>query len=289
MKEKLAILLVAICCIIPYQVFASDKNDPATKTANSSSHDNRGIFSHDDKSNLISNSGFEKFTSGWMLGKYNGGSGFFTTDSINAISGKQSGVVLTENQKQDLSDVQLFSFLEISKNTLYAFSFKASVQKTCLISISVSNGVEIFYEEKLLLQPEKKDYGPYIFQSEIDEPFSFFAFNLGKTNREIRLDEVVIQTDITEFDINKKITDTGINLGQKKALKTLHINLPKASEGEYPLVVMDEKGNTIAIDNIGKGEQKIHFTLNSDFEEGQYVLKIFTPSRTLAYNFEIEY
>ena len=129
MSIKLAILLIAVWCAIPYQLVASDKNNKPTNTSNNSSHEKEGIFSHIDETNLISNPGFENWTSSLTLGKYNGAAGLFIADTINVLAGRQSAFIFTENQDRDYSDVQLFSFLEFQKIHFIRFHLKQAYQK----------------------------------------------------------------------------------------------------------------------------------------------------------------
>ena len=147
MKTKLMIISMALCCIS--QTFASDKKDSLSIKLNLKYSTDKGIFTGATDHNLIQNPGFENKTSKWSLGKYNGGSGLFTTDTLNPIAGNQSALVITDNQGKHYYDVQLFTFFNLQKKALYSITFKAEVTSNSAISVSVSNGFETFYEAKL--------------------------------------------------------------------------------------------------------------------------------------------
>jgi len=286
MKKWLTTLLLLIGLIKP--INATDKNDPNSEKTTTNTYPEHGIFTGEQKSNLISNAGFENRTSSWTLGKFNGGTGLFTTDTIHQISGEQSALVITENTTQDYTDVQLFTFFQISGQTRYSISFQAEVANTNLVSLTVGNGFETFFEEKFLLRPEQKLYGPFNFKSSKDDQFTFLAFNLGKTKGELRFDDVVIQADYTDKKFNQILANTGINLWPVDKYREFYLQLPTVATEDYPVVFLNEHGKTVKMDKISQGIQEKQFYLNENFEKGSYTLKVFTPYKTLAYNFELE-
>ncbi len=274
--------------LLAFVAFATDKNERADKKEKTGNYPEHGIFSGKQESNLVTNADFENETSSWFLGKYNGGNGIFTTDTIHVISGRHSAVVSTENIQQDEQDVQLFSFFQLSEKTRYSISFKARVKRACLISISISNGYETYFEENLLLTPETMMYGPLHFKSEVDDAFTFFSFNLGETHQTLCFDDIEIQADYTDKKFDEVIANTGINIWPVDGNSEFYIHLPTTATEDYPVLFLDEKGKTIKTDKIDRGLQEKQIALNAKFVKGNYTLKVFTPSRALAYNFEIK-
>lgn len=288
MNRKLTIILLSFCCTL--QLLASGKTDPSPGNTDSKNDITKGIFSGTTESNIISNAGFENKTSTWSLGKYNGGTGLFSTDTLHPISGDRSAFIFTTNQQQDFNDVQLFTFFKLSNKASYSISFEADVKSACLISISVGNGFETFFEEKFLLRPDTKFYGPFNFKSTIDDPFSFFAFNLGKTNNKIRFDDIVIQADHTEREFNAVITNSGINVNlcNTKDGNSIYISSPTETASDLPVILYDDNKNVIYANKIIKGSKEANITLNNKLVKGNYQLKVFTPEKQETFSFSID-
>lgn len=259
----------------------SDKNKSKTYTE-------KVIITGDQEANLIQNPDFENSTSNWTLGKFNGGAGLFTTDTTHVLSGTQSGLIITENTNLDYADVQLFTHFKLTKHTRYSISFSAEVDSVCLISLTVSNGFETYFDQKFLLKPGQRQYGPFNFKSESDDPFTYFAFNLGKTHHKLRFDDVRVRADYTDKKFNKILANSGINLWFQDGNKEFYLQLPTAAYADYLVVFMNTNGKTFKIDKINQGIQEKQFTLDSSFKKGTYTLKVFTPEKTFAYNFQIE-
>lgn len=284
MKIKLAFALVF--CLGNLNLFAADlsgsgNNEPGR-------HDEDGIFYAAEKQNLLKNGDFENGTSFWTLGKYNGGTATFYSDSIdNPFSGNQAKIQSFGSFTKDFMDIQLFSFLEITQNTIYHISFKASVRNECLISASIGNGIDTFFEEKMLLRPEQIHYGPFVFKGNADEAFSFFALNLGRTNSTVCFDDIVITADNTEKQFNNIIANSGINIETLSNSKELYIHLPTNAKTDYPIVFIDEQGKTVGTSRILEGSQELLLNLKNTLKTGAYTMKVFTPEKTIAYNLQI--
>lgn len=287
MNKKLA--LTFLTGLIPIYLFAQYPIENEGVIERPSQHDKSGIFYFAHTENLLQNPDFENGTSYWTLGKYNGGSATFYTDSISdAFSGRQAVVQTKGSFNKEFDDIQLFSFIEISKNTIYTISFQASVKTACLISISLSNGVDTFFDEKLLLRPEQTIYGPFSFKSITDESFSFFSFNLGRTNATMVFDDVAITADDTEKQFEQIVSNAGINIHQVSQGKELYIQLPTAAKADYPVIFINEKGKTLRTAKIHEGAQELFLKLDNQLQMGNYVVQVFAPEKTHAYNFQVK-
>jgi len=282
MSRKLTILLITIFSAL--QITASDKKEHNSTVVK---YPDDGIFTGIKETNLISNPGFENRTSSWTLGKYNGGSGIFTIDTTNSLCGKQSAIVKAENHHQDYQDLQLFTFLQLSNHTMYSISFQADVKTACLISISIGNGFETLYEEIFLLRPEQKHYGPFIFQSEVDESFSYFAINLGKTHAKMKFDDLEIQADHTEREFKQVIANSGINVNYNTNNQgnSIYISSAGRSESEIPFILYDDNYNVILTNKIRNGSNEAIITLSNDLPKGKCYLKLFNLGKQELYSF----
>jgi hypothetical protein len=287
MKKELALIIFS--GLIPFYLFAQYTIENEAVIERPSQHDKSGIFYFAHAKNLLLNSDFENGTSYWTLGKYNGGIATLYTDSVNnSFSGKQAVVQAGGSFNREYEDIQLFSFMEISKNTIYTISFQASVKTACLISISLSNGVDTFFDEELLLRPEQTIYGPFSFKSNTDEAFSFFAFNLGRTNATMVFDDVTITADDTEKQFEQIVSNAGINIHQVSQGKELYIQLPTAAKADYPVIFINEKGKTLRTAKIHEGAQELFLKLDNQLQMGNYVVQVFAPEKTHAYNFQVK-
>jgi len=285
MKFKLACML--IIGLIPFHLSATDPIKSEDNAPKNYAED--GIFYAAENKNILANPDFENGTSYWTLGKYNGATATFTADSISTeFNGKQAVIHTGGSLEMDYSDIQFFSFMEVSSNTIYNISFSASVKKTTLISVSIGNGIDIFYEEKLLLRPEKKHYGPFTFKADLDELFAFFALNLGRTNTKITVDEVLITADHTEKKFNEIIANSGINIEHIPNSNELYIQLPTSAKDDYPIIFTNEKGKTVKTDKIRTGSQELFINLQSSFERGNYIMKVFAADKTMSYSLSID-
>jgi len=284
MNKKLILIIAVIFNVL--QLYASDKNDP---NAPKSSYPDEGIFTGTREINLITNPGFENHTSKWTLGKYDGGSGLFTIDTTTIISGKQSALIHSENQDGDYHDLQLFTFLPLKHQTRYSISFQADVKTTSLISISIGNGFETLFEEKFLLRPGIKHYGPFVFNCVEDDPFSYFAFNLGKTNNKMRFDDIMIQADHTEREFNEVIANTGINVhyNTSSTENSIFISSPRETNTDLPIILYDQNNNVIFTNKLFKGYNEANIKLDKELSKGNYQLKVFTPDKIEYFRFEV--
>lgn len=284
MNKKLILLLITIATLL--QTYARDKNDP---NAPKSNYPDEGIFTGTREINLIANPGFENHTSKWTLGKYNGGSGLFTIDTVNIISGKQTALIQSDNQQGDYHDLQLFTFLPLAHQTRYSISFQADVKTACLISISIGNGFETLFEEKFLLRPGIKQYGPFVYNCVEDDPFSYFAFNLGKTNNKMRFDDITIQADHTEREFNEVIAKTGINVHYNTSSKenSIFISSPRETSTDLPIILYDQDNNVIFTNKLFKGYNEANIKLNNELSKGNYQLKVFTPDKIESFRFVV--
>ena len=165
----------------------------------------------------------------------------------------------------------------------YSVTFNAKVKSACAISISISNGFEVFYEAKFKLLPGKEFYGPFIFSSKQDDSFSFFSFNLGKTNNEIVLDEVKIQADHTKREFENVVSKSGINIHYNKDQNEICINSPTEAEKDLPIILYDANKNVIKTNTLLKGSKEANITLNSQLELGVYKLKVYTSNKYELY------
>jgi hypothetical protein len=107
--------------------------------------------------------------------------------------------------------------MKISENTTYRISFKASVSSECLISFSFGNGIDTFLEEKILLRPEERQYGPFVFTGNVDEAFGFFALNLGRTNTNMSFDDILVTTENTEKQLIDILANSGYQYRNTKS------------------------------------------------------------------------
>lgn len=284
MKIKLAFLIVFL--LTNLNLFATEPSESGNKPVNHYNED--GIFYAAEKQNLLKNGDFEIGTSYWTLGKYNGGTATFYTDSIdNPFTGNQAKIQSSGSFTKDYMDIQLFSFLGITKNTIYHITFKASVSSECLISASFGNGIDTFFEEKMLLRPEETNYGPFVFKGNVDEEFSFFSFNLGRTNSTISFDDIVITADNTEKQFSDILANSGINIETLSNGKELYIHLPTSAKIDYPIIFINEQHKTVGTSRIREGSQELFLNLQNNLKTGTYTMKVFTPEKMLAYNFQI--
>ena len=285
MKTTLFCILITLA-FLP-RGFASDKDEPETAKSDKTNHGEKGIFAGARDFNLSKNPGFENRTSTWLLGKYNGGSGLFTTDTIKPLHGRQSALVVTDNSGKEYNDVQLFTFFNLLKGSAYEIIFEADVQSNCKISITVSNGFETFYEVRLALQPGKKQYGPFKFIGKQDDQFSYFSFNLGKTKAEIRFDEVIIRADHSEREFDEMISRSGINFHYDQDKSMVCISAPTEAQSDLPILLYDQNNNIINTYKIRKGSKEANITFNMEMDKGNYLLKVFTRDEQEAFHFSI--
>ena len=264
--------------------------DPEEKEKDkTSTHSKDGIFYSLKNDLIIQNPDFSNGTSYWTLGKFNGGNADFYTDSIDDdLNGHHAVIHSRGSFSNNFDDIQLFSFLEISKNSIYSISFEASVKTASLISISISNGIEIFYEEKLLLRPGRNLYGPFNFRSDVDETFAYFAFNLGRTSGKLHFDEVSITADDTEKQFRQIVENSGINIHALSGGKELYIQLPVTAKNDYPVIFSNEKGRAIKTANIPEGSSELWIQLDENMTRGQYLMKVFASEKVLAYRLIIQ-
>lgn len=285
MLLKLTYLFLLICCSISL----SATDPPKTSRSAPDPIDDRSIFYSAEASNLIKNPEFEKETKHWFLGKYNGGSATLATDSAcDKFKGRFALIKTSGVFDSNYEDIQLFSFLEISRNTNYKISFKASVHEECLISLTLSNGIETYFEEKLLLRPGQTNYGPFIYKGGFDESFAFFSFNLGKTHNSIAFDDISILADNTEKDFNELLAKSGINIEMIANGRELYISLPTSAKSDYPLIVVNDKGQTVKAQKILEGNQEGFINLQNTYDPGDYLLKIISPDKLLTYKFKVD-
>jgi hypothetical protein len=284
MKNKLACIIVAIS--LPISLLAGD---PAKKAeGNTKVHDAKGIFYTAENFNLLTNPGFENGSSYWTLGKYNGGSATLRIDTTKNKTNSAIALIQTFGSfGKEYSDIQLFNFLEMTEKTVYSISFQAFVDKEFLISISVSDGSQDFFEEKLLLRPGQTNYGPFIFQSPQTESYSFFAFNLGRTNDVLKFDNIQITADHTEKRFDEVVSNNGFNLLEIKPGEEFYIQLPTGAKADYPVLLMDENGRTVFTDIIEGGIQEKTIKLRNSLKPGNYLMQVFEPQKTLASNIYI--
>lgn len=287
---KMRFLLIMLIGVgIDFSCLAAAEGDGADKENRKiASHDKNGIFYTTKNEILIQNPDFSNGTSYWTLGKFNGGSADFYTDSVSSVLNGHHAVVLSNGSfSQQFDDIQLFSFLELSKNSIYSITFSASVLKASLISISIGNGMDSYYEEKLMLRPGQNLYGPFTFKSDVDESFAFFSFNLGRTTGKLCLDEVSITEDNTERQFHQVVENTGINIHAAGNGKELFIQLPVEAKTEYPVIFANEKGRAIKTSSIPAGNRELWIQLDENMQQGNYVIKVFSPEKVLAYRFNI--
>lgn len=200
--------------------------------------DDRGVFPEQKQNNLISNPGFENKTSRWVLGKINGGAGQFTTDTISSISGERSARVTTRNHNKEYKDLSLFTFLPLENGTNYTFSFQASAQTGCLISVSFDNGDQSYFTEEIWLEPRLKTYGPFSFTAIDDDIFNRLCFNLGKSNTVIQLDDVRVNATHIEEELPEKLSASGVNLEylQDSEYNSILVSVPVKPAQDIPIL-----------------------------------------------------
>lgn len=285
MKNKLACFIIVILSSISLLA-----NEPAKSTENpNSKYDENSIFYAAENRNLIGNPGFEESTNNWTLAKYNGSAANFKTDSLNSSFADCHGIVHTSGSlDMQYEDIQLINFLEISQHTNYNISFKAIVEEECLISISLSNGIETYFEEKLLLRPGQTIYGPYSYKSDFEESFTFFSFNLGRTEATISLDDISITADNTEKEFENIIAKSGINFKTSSGGRELFISLPTSARFDYPIAVYNEMGKSIKTNKIREGSQEVFLKIHNTIDPGNYTLKIYGPDEVLNHKFSIK-
>jgi hypothetical protein len=284
MKIKLAFLIVILFTIT--NVFATDPSEVGNKPINPNDED--GIFYTAEKQNLLKNGDFENGSRYWTLGKYNGGTATFYTDSTDSpFSGNQARIQTFGSFTKEYTDIQLLSFMKISENTTYRISFKASVSSECLISFSFGNGIDTFLEEKLLLRPEERQYGPFVFTGNVDEAFGFFALNLGRTNTNMSFDDILVTTENTEKQLIDILANSGVSIETLNHGKQLFVHLPNNAKSDYPVIFINEQGNTVGTAQIKEGCQKFFFNLKGHLKAGAYTMKVLIPEKTLAHNFRI--
>ena len=275
-RRALTILLISFLWTTQLLATENNKANPSEGT-----YPEDGIFTGTKTMNLLKNPGFENKTSNWTLGKHHGGKGLFTTDTLSSIGNGRSAKIILENSTNNYNNVQLFSFIPLTSLAKYAITFKAKVEKACLVSISVSNGFDTYFEEKLLLRPDTQHYGPFIFKSKREDFFSYFSFNLGKAHATIFIDDVSIMADHTEKEFENLISKSGINISKHQSThdKSIFISLPMLAESIIPILIYDEEDNILLSKRINEGESEITISLADTGEINNYIVKVFTPLR----------
>lgn len=277
-------------CIALSLVRISFASEPTEPTKGKGEGDDKAIFPDKKKTNLISNPGFENKTSHWVLGKINGGAGQFTTDTVKAISGRRSAVVHTLNKDREMKDLALFTFIPLEKGVSYTFSFQADPKKACLISVSFDNGDDFYFMEEIWLRPGLRTYGPYTFTAIDDDIFNRLSFNLGKTNTEIRLDEVYVNSEYTEKQIEEPLTNNGIHLEYLRdtEFNSIHVSIPEKPGQDIPLLIYDENNNVIYADKISKQSNEATIALKRNLHIGDYRLDVYLTSRKESIDLHLE-
>lgn len=264
-------------------IFRSLASEP---TGNPSNED--GIFSLGIGANLLPNADFERGTKSWMLGKNEGGQGKIMTDTTRKVFSSNAILISTANDiDQELSDVQLFTIVKLKKNASYSVSFQAVTTSTCIVSVSLANGDVTYFEEVMILSAGKKNYGPFEFNCPADDEFAMFAINLGKTCNQVWIDNIVLYEDDTENRFNEIIASGGINIVLPEKLNELYIQLYSAAAEDLPVFITNQHGRILKTSRIAKGIQEATMDIPDNIAPGNYQIRIITPARILASNFEI--
>ena len=286
---RAALISTVFLLLSSFSAFGDGAREPETKESNHSAFPDDGIFTGSKEVNLLLNPDFENYTSRWTLAKHNGGVGLFTTAYQSDQLKSRCAIVMTENIGKDYTDVQLFTHLELTNQTAYLIAFSAEVYETCLISISISNGFETFYEKRFLLRPQQRYYGPFLFTSDTDDLFSFFAFNLGKTSSTIKIDDVKIQADHTKKEFNDLISKSGINihLNRGDSTNSIFVSLPTELNEELPLLLYNEDNNVIFASKLRIGHKEATIYLDKPLDQGNYMLKLFTTGKPKTFKLSL--
>jgi len=285
MKEKLifALLLTMVHGIL----LANDPNKPGRKY--SGKYDEDGIFYSAVQQNLIANHQFEASANHWTLGKYDGVSATFSIDTTNNLLNAHHALInITGTPANEAQDIQLMSFMELSKNTNYQIFFDAFVPYKTTISISFSNGNSNFFERSITLDPLQQHYGPYDFKSDHEDYFTYFAFNLGNANGEVRLDNVEVFADNTNKEFDQIVANSGINIKMLSGSQELYISLPSIARNDYPMILYDASGISVIINKIREGSLEHILPIQAHLQAGEYILKIFSPEKTFAHKLHVE-
>ncbi len=220
-SSPLVLILIILCS---FSVQAIDGDTP----------EKRGIFKPAGSLNILKNPSFSEGTANWMLGKYDGGIGKFQVDTINPVTNGRAAMVVTSNDMEcNPSNVQLFSTVRLEKNVFYSIMFKAVVEKAELISISLSDGNMMLFEEVVLLSPGQQTYGPFNYRCLVDEQMAVFSLNLGKTSGRLFFDDVLVLEDRTEILFNEIIAKSGVNIYQLQGRNEVFIQLPSGATEDF--------------------------------------------------------
>jgi hypothetical protein len=218
-----------------------------------------------------------------MLGKYGGGKGKLCIVDSTAGQDDPAALVVTENTiESPFSNVQLFNAISLQKDVTYSITFSATVAKASLISVSLGNGVNSFFEEVLLLRPGQETYGPFDYRCTVDELLAFFSINLGKTSGTMYFDDVLVIQDNSEKLFNEILAKSGVNIHRPEGYDELFIQLPACAEDDLPLLIIGPRGRIVKTMQISKGSQETSIDFSEYTTPGHYLVQVITPFKTLA-------
>ena len=165
----------------------------------------QGIDHFSDGHNLIRNGDFSEGTTNWVLGKYDGASAIMILDGTNKLSGENSALINIFSTDNKASAIRLFQDMPVEGRTKYYLKFQAKVMEPKVIEITLSNDVQDYWKEEILLLPGQQQYGPFTFESEAADYATSLVFNLGLSPGIINIDAVSVTGDFVKNEFVNRL------------------------------------------------------------------------------------
>jgi hypothetical protein len=169
--------------------------------------------------NMVVNPEFTTNTLNWNLTFSNGGSATVSAVSKSGFTGNVAKIAITGAGTAEWH-IQFYQNIAVKKCKTYTIRFKASADSTRVIDIAFQQNASPYttYWNKtgIALTTTPTVYGPYTFNSTVNDAAALFKFMLGKSNKAVYIDDV----EISETDYNSGIPDIDIKQGGSSLLTT---------------------------------------------------------------------
>ncbi|HBH22654.1 MAG TPA: hypothetical protein DDY13_04445 [Cytophagales bacterium] len=160
-------------------------------------------MSFEKRRNVVLNGGFEQGRQFWTLWKEGYVQAKFTTGKVENDSTLSAEIKINQIDTTRHAVLMLFQNMSIYEDKIYKISFHAEVQNRKGIAIGFLGDTSIYSQNQLILYPEKRHYGPFYFQSNIEDELSGkFAIWVDQDTVDIVFDDIVaVEHNLRDFDL----------------------------------------------------------------------------------------